>query len=62
MLPVHLRHDGLALSCRQILRMRFASRTVTLWPVPGGDHRLETVNRAPLFARIRRALTEGGKR
>ena len=37
-----------------------APRTVELWPIAKGDHRLETIKRAPLFARIRSALTRGG--
>lgn len=39
-----------------------ASRTVELWGIPKGDHRLETIKRAPLFARIRSVLARGGKR
>lgn len=30
----------------------------TLWEIPGGDHRLETVDRPALFARLTRALLE----
>ena len=32
-------------------------RKIELWRIEGGDHRLETINRAPLFTRIRRVLT-----
>ena len=39
-----------------------APRTVELWRIPGGDHRLETIKRAPLFDRIRSVLARGGKR
>ncbi len=31
----------------------------TLWEIPGGDHRLQTIDRPALFERIRRSLTEG---
>jgi len=31
--------------------------SVELWRIEGGNHRLETINRAALFTRIRRALT-----
>ncbi|MBI2457759.1 MAG: hypothetical protein HYV46_16660 [candidate division NC10 bacterium] len=29
----------------------------TLWDFPGGDHRLQTIDRPVLFERIRQALT-----
>lgn len=29
----------------------------TLWEFPGGDHRLQTIDRPPLFERIKEVIT-----
>jgi pimeloyl-ACP methyl ester carboxylesterase len=53
-LVVHARNDEIVpLSHAEMLRDKAGA---TLWDVPGGDHRLQTVDRLGLFTRIKQTL------
>jgi fermentation-respiration switch protein FrsA (DUF1100 family) len=56
-LVVHARNDEIVpFAHAEMIRDQGGA---TLWEIPGGDHRLQTIDRPALFERIRQALSDG---
>jgi pimeloyl-ACP methyl ester carboxylesterase len=56
-LVVHARNDEIVpFAHAEMIRDKGGA---TLWEIPGGDHRLQTIDRPALFERVRQSLSEG---